>query len=184
MKKTHVIFLLDRSGSMHTLVNDVVGGFDSFIADLQQEKDENLLTLIQFDDQYQVDYERRNVKDIYSLEYQPRGATALLDSLMKALALANPEEELTIIAVYTDGYENASHEVTKGAVKARVRELEERGCKFIFMGAGIDSFAEASGLGMGNGMVVNTAKNSAGVSDTYASFSSTIRGYKDEVGDQ
>ena len=30
---THIYFLLDRSGSMQTIVDDTVGGFDAFIAE-------------------------------------------------------------------------------------------------------------------------------------------------------
>lgn len=31
---THLIFLLDRSGSMQSIKSDVIGGFDAFLAEL------------------------------------------------------------------------------------------------------------------------------------------------------
>jgi hypothetical protein len=43
----HIYFVLDRSGSMNAIATDVVGGFNSFLAD----GDDALMTLVQFDSQ-------------------------------------------------------------------------------------------------------------------------------------
>jgi hypothetical protein len=53
---THLYFLLDRSGSMNSIVEDTVGGFDAFIAEQRETPGECRVTLAQFDDAYEEVY--------------------------------------------------------------------------------------------------------------------------------
>ena len=48
---THIYFLLDRTGSMNPMVDDVVGGFNTFLAEQRAEGDDARMTLVQFDSQ-------------------------------------------------------------------------------------------------------------------------------------
>ena len=56
---THLYFLLDRSGSMNSIVEDTVGGFDAFIAEQRTTPGECRVTLAQFDDHYEEVYADR-----------------------------------------------------------------------------------------------------------------------------
>ena len=78
---THLYFLLDRSGSMQTIVDDVRGGFDAFVAEQRRAPGTCRVTLAQFDDSYEEVYADLPVGDVPPLVLQPRGRTALLDSL-------------------------------------------------------------------------------------------------------
>ena len=54
--RTHLAFLLDRSGSMQSIKTDTEGGFDAFIAEQREQPGECTVTLAQFDTDYEVTY--------------------------------------------------------------------------------------------------------------------------------
>ena len=70
--RTHIYFLLDRSGSMESIKADTVGGFAAFIAEQCQTPGDCRVTLAQFDNDYEVVYRDRPVADIPTLDLQPR----------------------------------------------------------------------------------------------------------------
>ena len=74
---THLYFLLDRSGSMQSIVEDTVGGFDAFIAEQRKTPGQCRVTLAQFDDAYEEVYANRPIAEVPPLAMQPRGTTAL-----------------------------------------------------------------------------------------------------------
>lgn len=118
-------------------------------------------TLIQFDtaNPCEVVYDRVRLDDVGPITLTPRGGTPLLDAMGRALdhlTKYNPEE--VIVMVITDGEENESREWTCDRIKARVTELEAKDWKFLFLGANIDAFAEAGGLGIGVGTTVAFAQ--------------------------
>jgi hypothetical protein len=85
----------------------------------------------------------------------PRGMTPLLDAI--GLAIENTEDWVVsnkdfdgkvFVVINTDGMENASEEFTLDAVKGAIEIRQKEGWEFIFMGAGIDAFGEASKLGI------------------------------------
>ena len=45
----HIYFLLDRSGSMSSIADDVIGGFNSFLAAQRVEGPGAVMTFVQFD---------------------------------------------------------------------------------------------------------------------------------------
>jgi hypothetical protein len=123
--ETDVTVILDRSGSMEAIQSDVIGGFNRFLRDQQHESGECRLTLVQFDDQYDVVYTARSIADAPRLmdhTFQPRGSTALLDAIgrtidatgarLAALSESNRPDRVMLVIV-TDGLENASTEYTR-----------------------------------------------------------------------
>jgi uncharacterized protein YegL len=79
-----VIAILDMSGSMGGIVNDTIGGFNTYMDQLKMSNVETLLTLIFFNGTNKTIYYRQNVKNVKHIstnEYKPMGGTALLDAL-------------------------------------------------------------------------------------------------------
>ena len=74
---THIAVVLDRSGSMSSMASDVVSGFDSFIKDQKEEDGKATLSLVQFDDIYEVVHDFIDIKSMKGLKLSPRGSTAL-----------------------------------------------------------------------------------------------------------
>ncbi|MEJ7834446.1 MAG: vWA domain-containing protein, partial [Nocardioides sp.] len=155
---THIYFLLDRSGSMQSIKTDTEGGFAAFVEQQRVGDGECRVTLAQFDDHYEVVYADRPVADVSPLDLQPRGSTALLDAIGRTVtdrgadlaALAEAERPGTVIvAIMTDGYENASREWTHPAIKALVeQQTAAYGWQFMYMGADQDAVEVGASLGV------------------------------------
>ena len=54
MKKTELIFILDRSGSMGGLESDTIGGFNATINDQKTLEEETRVTTILFDNFFEI----------------------------------------------------------------------------------------------------------------------------------
>jgi len=155
---THLYFLLDRSGSMQSIKTDTEGGFAAFIEEQRRAPGECRVTLAQFDNEYDVVYADRPLADVPPLDLQPRGSTALLDAMGRTIsdagtALASLRESerpgTVIVAIMTDGMENASHEWTHPAIKALVTQQSGQwGWQFMYMGADQDAIEVGAQLGV------------------------------------
>ena len=184
---TEVVFILDRSGSMAGLVDDTIGGFNSFIRDQRNADGECFLTTVLFDDQYEILHDHidlKEVKDITAKEYFPRGMTALLDALGKTInavgeRLAKTDEgdrpERVIFVVTTDGQENSSREFAITKIKEMVKHQEDKyKWEFLFLGANIDAFGAGGSMGMSMKGVTNYAANAVGTAALYSSVSNFV----------
>ncbi|KAB7745662.1 VWA domain-containing protein [Nostocoides sp. F2B08] len=155
---THLYFLLDRSGSMQSIREDTVGGFDAFIAEQRTQPGDCRVTLAQFDDRYDVVYADLPIAEVPGLQLQPRGTTALLDAIGRLVTDAGerlaalPEAGrpgTVIVGIMTDGHENASKEWTHAAVRSLIQQQTQTyGWEFLYMGADQDAIEVGTGLGV------------------------------------
>ncbi|MBQ1504996.1 MAG: hypothetical protein IIZ49_06325, partial [Oscillospiraceae bacterium] len=80
---TELVFILDRSGSMHGLETDTIGGFNSMLKKQREEEGEAFVTTVLFDGVVETLHDRlpiREVPEMTEKEYFVRGCTALLDA--------------------------------------------------------------------------------------------------------
>jgi hypothetical protein len=155
---THIYVLLDRSGSMQSIKTDIEGGFAAFVEEQQRAPGECRVTLAQFDDRYDVVYSSVPVTQVPPLDLQPRGRTALLDAMGRLITSAGDElaalpetvrPGTVILAVMTDGLENASQEWTRPGIKALVEQQSEKySWQFLYMGADQDAIEVGAGVGV------------------------------------
>ena len=156
---TQLAILLDRSGSMQSIVADTIGGFDAFIAEQRNAPGVCRVTLAQFDNEYEEVYADRPLTSVPGLELHPRGSTALLDAIGQLVTTigsrlaAMPEHErpgTVIIGIMTDGQENASTEWTHQAIKALIeQQTNHYGWQFLYMGADQDAIEVGTSIGVG-----------------------------------
>ena len=168
---THLYFLLDRSGSMQSIKSDIEGGFAAFIAEQRTGDGECLASLSQFDDVYEVVYVDRPVADVPPLDLRPRNMTALHDAMGRLITDAGaklaalPDDQrpgTVIVAVMTDGLENASTEWHAPAIKALVElQTSKYQWEFLYMGADQDAVEVGTGLGISAANSVTYAKGKA-----------------------
>ena len=155
---TDITLIVDRSGSMQEVREDAEGGVNAFIAQQAKEPGEALLTLVQFDTEYEFLHKGAPIEDVPKFNLVPRGMTALLDAVGRAMnetgeRLAKMAEAdrpgLVIFVVMTDGQENSSREFSKPQIKKLIeRQQNEFNWHFTFLGANQDAFAEAGGMGI------------------------------------
>ena len=162
-----LFFILDRSGSMSGSERDTINGFNAFIEKQAVKKQNIRVTTILFDDKYQVLYSRKPISEVEALtekEYYVRGCTALLDSIGKTVNSYKNEVGSAMCIITSDGYENASREYDRDQIR---RIIESCGWEFVFIGADIDSYAEASRIGIRKSRVANYNKTAEGHKEMY-----------------
>jgi uncharacterized protein YegL len=149
------IFILDRSGSMDSCLDDTIGGFNAFVR--EQIPIGGTLTLVLFDHEYTSVYSRKPINEVEPLTretFMPRGSTALMDAIGRTIK-DNWSRNRPTVVILTDGQENSSHQYTKAHIKDLIEERQREGWTFVYLGANQDAFAEAGGLGIASCTTVN-----------------------------
>lgn len=184
-----ITILLDRSGSMSATRNDTIGGFNEFIEEQRKVPGQAVLTLIQFDDQYDVNYVAvplDHVANLTTKTYEPRGNTALLDAMARAIRDTGerlskmPEQERpakVIMLIMTDGMENTSKDFSPrngGHQKIKDMVTHQKNVyswEFVFIGANIDSFGVSEQLNFSSGSTINYTSSPIGTRNAFKSLS-------------
>lgn len=189
MKKnlTELVFILDRSGSMFSLIGDTIGGFNSMLVKQKKEEGEALVSTVLFSDESSVLHDRlplEKVNDLTEKEYTVGGCTALIDAIGSAIhhignvhKYARNEDvpEHTVFVIITDGMENASHRYTDAEVKRMIeRQQEKYGWEFLFLAANIDAVQTAKRYGIREDRAVNYHADGKGTKTVYAAVSEAV----------
>jgi len=155
---TDLTLIIDRSGSMTSCKTDAEGGINAFIEAQRKEPGECLFSLIQFDTKYEFVHNGIPIKDVTPYQLHPRGWTALLDAVGRAIdetgnrLQAMPEDQrpgLVAFVIVTDGEENSSRIFIKEQIKQKIEHQQSvYSWKFTFLGANQDAFTEARLLGI------------------------------------
>lgn len=176
---TEVVFILDMSGSMSSLTDDTIGGFNSMLRKQKENKGECLVSTVLFNDNSEVIYDREpinQIKEMTPKEYCPCGCTALIDALGGAIKHIKKvhryirKEDVpnkTVFIITTDGYENASRKYSSDEVKKMVSQQKEEGWEFIFLGANIDAVETAKQYGISEDRCSNYINDKKGVKKNY-----------------
>ena len=195
MKKglIELVFILDRSGSMRGLEADTVGGFNSLIEKQKQSPGEALVSLVLFDDQFEVVHHRRTIASLEPLTketYYVRGSTALVDAVGRGIEKIKHVHhqlgkdnipEKTMFVITTDGQENASKHFSTPELKRLISEQQEKdGWEFLFLGANIDSFSTAMDLGIRRNRAANFEASEEGVKKKFFAVNETISRFRDD----
>jgi len=132
---TDITLVVDRSGSMNAIREDAEGGVNALIREQARQPGEALLTLVQFDTEYDFVHKGIPIGQVPAYKLVPRGNTALLDAVGRAMnetgeRLATIAEAdrpgLVIFVIVTDGQENSSKEFSKAQVKEKIAEQQSK----------------------------------------------------------
>jgi hypothetical protein len=186
-----ITILLDRSGSMGAIATDVIGGFNRFLADQKAAPGRANLTLHQFDDMFETPQPTMDIQKAAPLTHAtfvPRGSTALLDAISKAvketgLRLSTiPEADRpgkVVFAIVTDGAENSSIHTTLPQVHEMIKHQREKySWQFVFLAANQDAMAVGGNMGIARANAMTFAATSAGVASSYNAFTSNVSAYR------
>ena len=184
---TEIVFILDMSGSMYSLVQDTIGGYNSMIGKQRNVNGDVVISTVLFNNNQKVIHDRVKLQEVPMLtdqEYEPHGCTALLDAIGSAIhhignihKYARDEDvpEHTVFVITTDGLENASRIYSSSTVKTMIkRQKEKYGWEFIFLGANIDAADTAEGLGIDRNNAVDYIADPIGTKACYDATSDAI----------
>jgi uncharacterized protein YegL len=198
--KTEIAFILDRSGSMQSMTQAAISGFNEFLKAQQNTLDDHgqpipaTFTLILFDHEYLPIHNRAPIQDAGPLTletYQPRGNTALLDAIGRTIdyigceLAATPKPERpskVIIAILTDGEENSSRQFTMADINQRItHQTETYQWEFLFLGANQDAIATAARMGIDAHHSATFAVNEADIKASNDAFSGKVSARRREA---
>ena len=156
--KTIVSFLLDETGSMDSVRDKTVSGFNEYVATLKNTETPTLLRLMTFNtDGFNVVYDVDDIHSVAELtmeSYRPRALTNLYDAIAKLvhdtddrIKRMSPTPRV-MCTIMTDGEENSSSEYTRAAIFKLIRDREKEGWVFVYLGANQDAWAASESIGI------------------------------------
>ena len=191
---TELVFILDRSGSMHGLENDTIGGFNAMIDKQKKAVGEAYVSTVLFDNESTVIHDRVNIRHIAPMtreQYSVRGCTALLDAIGGAIhhignvhkyAREEDRPERTLFVITTDGMENASRRYTAAQIKQKIeRQKSKYGWEFLFLGANIDAVETARHFGIDHTRAVSYRSDHEGTLLNYDVISEAVTALRQEA---
>ena len=161
------LILLDESGSMSSIWRQALDGINETLNGIRKTQDEypsqhQYVSIVTFEgngvrgvktlrDRIPVE----NIQNLKDDDYRPGGCTPLYDAMglsLNYLQHCVRDEDVVLVTIITDGYENSSNEYSGQAIKALVEKLREKGWTFAYIGANQDAVEVAKGLNIDNAM--------------------------------
>lgn len=162
MKKMHISFVLDETGSMEMHKTQTISGFNEYIQTLYKDKNKKNIsfTLTKFNsEKVEVVHNGVGIKDVELLNennYRPRMNTPLYDAIGRTInSVTSKKGDSVLIVIQTDGEENSSKEFTRESIFALITEKKDLGWTFVFLGADQDAWAAGSLMGIDKGNVLS-----------------------------
>ncbi len=204
--RTHICMILDRTGSMESIKQDTIGGFNSYVAAQKSLPTPATFTLVQFDSQdpFEVIHKFTDIQmvaDLTGQTYVPRASTPLYDAVgrgindLKAGLGALPEAlrpKKIVMVIVTDGQENASREFTGAQVRKMIADAKEAGWQFVFLSADESAISDSSSLNIDASNAAFFTKSTAGANEMWERVANRSVAYRssgvhsmrmDEAGD-
>ena len=174
VNKTELVFILDESGSMYDFTADTIGGFNATIDKNKALEDngQTVVTVATFNDKTRILFDCVALADIPTLtneHYHPDSMTAMYDGIgttLNLVATRHPNklvnDEKVIVAITTDGLENASREYNGKTILNLIDKCKANGWEFLFVGANINEQSVANDIGIGAARAIKYNATSTG----------------------
>lgn len=156
--KTAVGAVVDESDSMTHRATETRSAFNEYFDNIQKDDPTATVTAVTFsqfpgDENVRFLCKNESVVDMPYLDtenYAPRGVTPLLDAVGQTIeVLSKQKADRYLVVILTDGAENASREYSRERIQQIISEKEKTDrWTFVFVGAGIDAWSGAQGLGI------------------------------------
>lgn len=185
---THITYVLDRSGSMHSVHQETKDALVEFINGQKELEGKCTFSL------YQFDYEVLNpinfslIADVNAeeIEFVPRGSTSLYDAVGQAVSETgnhlNSLDEAdkpakVLVVIQTDGHENTSVEFTAEQISEIIKHQQEKyNWQFIFLGANQNAVLTARTMNVANS--ISYSNNAAGIARSNQVLSAAAATYR------
>jgi Mg-chelatase subunit ChlD len=142
---TEIVFVMDKSGSMQSIKDDAIGGFNAFLETQKGLPGKATFTLVEFNQHADIIHNGVDIKDVEEYTnktYVPDGMTALFDAIGRGISEASVrgEDRKVLVAILTDGHENSSTEFNKNRLSEMINKYTAKGWEFIYLGVGFSQY--------------------------------------------
>ena len=154
------LIILDESGSMSAIEEQAVSGLNETFqtirnAQKEHQEQQHFISFVTFNSaRIRSVMNRQKVesdKELKWTDYNPNECTPLFDAMgqsLKNLKYHVRTDDVVLVTIITDGYENASREFSGHDIKYLVTELKEKGWVFAYIGTNQDVDAVADDMGI------------------------------------
>lgn len=190
-ESTHVIAILDRSGSMSSVAQAAIDGFNEFLGTQKKLKDKATMSGVLFSDPHKIEplFEGKtlDIKEVPELtmeKFRPDGWTALCDAIGKAVNNYKATEagkagkEKVLVLIVTDGAENASKEFNKKDVADLITYQKKQNWEFIFLCSTEDAFKVGADFGVAAGNTFKFENSNVGNKKLYSKVAKATASYR------
>ena len=154
------LIILDESGSMATIAKQAVSGLNETFqtirnAQKEHREQQHFISFVTFNsarirnvmNRQKVDSDKK----LKWTDYKPDDCTPLFDAMGRSLNELKHHvsvDDVVLVTIITDGYENASREYSGRDIKQLVAELKAKGWVFAYIGTNQDVDAVADDMGI------------------------------------
>jgi len=185
-----IAFLLDETGSMGSVRDATISGFNEYVDTVKGKHPDALLSLRLFSTEK---YDK--VTELTPLplaprmsydNYKPSGGTPLYDCVARliretetATAALKPVPEVLFV-IMTDGEENSSREFNRERIFRLISEKTEAGWTFVFLGANQDAWQVGQSIGVHQASAMTYDATTAGTRANFAMMSEATNRHMDK----
>ena len=175
MKNTvHYALILDQSGSMESLKQVTISSYneqiDSIRSLMQKHPESEVkVTLCVFNDEPELRMVAAGIDEVVKLNrrnYRPNSCTALYDAMgitmLRMQEVIGPDDKV-FLAIFTDGYENASHHYSLADVVHKLDAAREKGWNIRFYCNSLDLEHFRKGLHLNESDMQGITLNEEGI---------------------
>ena len=162
--KVFNLIILDESGSMESIKNTIISGFNEVVQTVKGVAKEypeqaHFITFVTFNSlQIKTLLENEQVeklKEISNREYNPTSGTPLFDAMGNSISQLRKITQThsdynVLVTILTDGEENSSKEYNGVTIKKMVDELKQENWTFTYIGANHDVEKFAAAISINN----------------------------------
>ncbi len=191
-KRLLVGIVLDRSASMDSIKNETIDGTNEQFSALRDSDDaaNTYVAFFSFNDKVTPVFKNDDgtpklvpcidLEDISAADYFPSGMTAMYDAVGDAIDFFVAEAKKVddvLIVVISDGAENKSKRFTSEQISGQVKELQDSGWNFTYIGANQDLTQVAAQLGIPEGNMLKFDASPAGTITMSSAVGGALRSY-------
>ncbi|MBV6397958.1 VWA domain-containing protein [Ignavibacteria bacterium CHB1] len=191
--QVHNLIILDESGSMSSIKNTIIQGFNELVQTIQGiekqfPEQEHFVSFVSFNSLGQkllhfID-PASTLKQIDDKSYNPDAMTPLFDAMGFSInklkeSLQGQTDYNVLVTILTDGEENASKEFSGNDIKKLVEGLKQNRWTFTYIGTDHDVEKIALSLSINNTMFF--AKSEAGIKDMFLKEQSARAKYSKKI---
>jgi hypothetical protein len=155
LEPLEIIVIVDRSGSMHNIKNDMIGAINSMIEDQKKYSLSNInnnarFTLVLFSDRYEIILDSVPMEDVTPItkdQYITRGSTALYETIVKMIIRYEKKPNVVMVIV-TDGEDNTSSPLYNQDISSLyIDDKKKENWKFIYLSSDVATVSQGHSMG-------------------------------------